>query len=366
MSSSIGENIKVSIFGQSHSAAIGAVIDGLPAGFRVDLEKVRAFMARRAPGRAAYATARQEADEPIVLSGLVDGKTCGAPLAAIIQNGDVRSKDYAMLKDIPRPGHADFTAHIRYGGYQDVRGGGHFSGRLTAPLCFAGAICLQMLEERGVQIGAHLYSIAGVSDTPFCPESVSAAELQTVRSRPFAVLDSAAGEAMQQKIAQAKEALDSVGGIIECAALGLPAGIGSPMFGGLENRLASALFGIPAVKGVEFGEGFGVATLRGSENNDPLFLEDGRVKTKTNHAGGILGGISTGMPLLFRLAFKPTPSIARPQQSISLSRMEPETLEITGRHDPCILPRAVPVVEAVTAIVLLDLLQDASALQPRD
>ncbi len=358
MSSQIGKNVIVSIFGQSHSAAIGAVIDGLPAGFTVDLKAVQAFLARRAPGKAAYATARREADLPIVLSGLADGKTCGAPLCAIIQNGDTRSRDYEKLRDVPRPGHADFTAQFRYGGHQDTRGGGHFSGRLTAPLCFAGAICLQMLEAQGIQIGAHIASIVGVADTPFDPVSVCAADLQAVRGKPFAVLDDAAGAAMQQEIAKAKAELDSVGGVIECAAIGLPAGIGDPMFGGLENRLAAALFGIPAVKGLEFGAGFSVAGMRGSQNNDPFYL-DGSVKTRTNHAGGILGGISTGMPLLFRLAVKPTPSIAQPQDSISFSANAPELLEIAGRHDPCILPRAVPVVEAVSAIVLLDLLMDA-------
>lgn len=356
MSSHIGKNITVSIFGQSHSQAIGAVIDGLPAGFAVDMGKVRAFMARRAPGRAAYATARKEADEPILLSGLADGKTCGAPLAMLIQNGDTRSKDYEQLRDIPRPGHADYTANLRYGGFQDVRGGGHFSGRLTAPLCFAGAICLQMLEQRGIFIGAHIASIAGVADTPFCPTQIRPEELRSVSAKPFAVISDAAGAAMQEKIAAAKADLDSVGGIIECAAIGFPAGVGDPMFDGLENRLAAALFGIPAVKGLEFGAGFAAAQMLGSQNNDPFFFEGDRILTKTNHAGGILGGISTGMPLLFRLAFKPTPSIARAQDSVSLSQGEPRKLEITGRHDPCIVPRAVPVVEAVAAIVLLDAL----------
>lgn len=359
MSSHIGKNITVSIFGQSHSQAIGAVIDGLPAGFAVDMEKVRAFMARRAPGRAAYATARKEADEPILLSGLADGKTCGASLAMLIQNGDTRSKDYEQLRDIPRPGHADYTANLRYGGFQDVRGGGHFSGRLTAPLCFAGAICLQMLEQRGIFIGAHIASIAGVADTPFCPTQICPEELRAVSSKPFAVISDDAGAAMQEKIAAAKADLDSVGGIIECAAIGFPAGVGDPMFDGLENRLAAALFGIPAVKGLEFGAGFAAAQMLGSQNNDPFFFEGDRVLTKTNHAGGILGGISTGMPLLFRLAFKPTPSIARAQDSVSLSQGEPRKLEITGRHDPCIVPRAVPVVEAVAAIVLLDALLGA-------
>lgn len=359
MSSQIGKNITVSIFGQSHSQAIGAVIDGLPAGFAVDMEKVRAFLARRAPGRAAYATARREADKPIILSGLADGKTCGAPLAMLIGNGDTRSKDYEKLRDIPRPGHADYTANLRYGGFQDVRGGGHFSGRLTAPLCFAGAICLQMLEQRGVFVGAHIASVAGISDAPFDPMHVCLEELRAVSSKPFAVIDDAAGAAMQEKIAQAKADLDSVGGTIECAAVGFPAGVGDPMFDGLENRLAAALFGIPAVKGLEFGAGFAAAEMRGSQNNDPFFLEGDRVLTKTNHAGGILGGISTGMPLLFRLAFKPTPSIAKAQDSVSLSRKKPEKLEITGRHDPCIVPRAVPVVEAAAAIVLLDALLGA-------
>ena len=356
MSSSIGEKIHVTVFGQSHSAAIGVVVDGLPPGFAVDLKKVQAFLSRRAPGGAPYATARKEADEPQVLSGLVEGRTCGAPLCAIIPNKDARSKDYSRLKDVPRPGHADYTAEVRYRGFQDFRGGGHFSGRLTAPLCFAGAVCLQMLEERGVYIGAHISSIAGVSDTAFSQTDVCPADLAALHQKPFATLDNAAGLAMQQKIAEAKANLDSVGGVIECAAAGFPPGIGDPMFGGLENRLAAALFGIPAAKGLEFGAGFAAAEMLGSENNDPFYLEGGAVKTKTNHAGGILGGISTGMPLLFRLVFKPTPSIAQPQESISLSQGKPEKLEIAGRHDPCILPRAVPVVEAVTAIVLLDML----------
>lgn len=356
MASYLGEHIHVSVFGQSHSPAIGVVVDGLPAGERVDMEELGRFLKRRAPGQNATSTPRKEADLPQFLSGLVDDVTCGAPLAALIENTNTRSQDYAQLRDKPRPGHADFTAQVKYGGFQDVAGGGHFSGRLTAPLCIAGGICLQILKRRGIEVAAHIASIAGEADRPFDPMGESVETLDALKRVPFPVMDEKAGERMRKAILQAKEEGDSVGGIVECLVTGVPAGLGEPMFGGMENRLAAALFGIPAVKGVEFGAGFGVATMRGSENNDPFTVKDGKVVTETNHAGGILGGITNGMPLVFRLAVKPTPSIAKQQQTVSLSKKQVEELVVTGRHDPCIVPRAVPVVEAVTALVLTDLL----------
>lgn len=361
MSSYLGRNLHVSVFGQSHSPAIGVCVDGLPAGERVDPEELQSFLKRRAPGQTATSTPRKEADEARILCGLVDGVTCGAPLAAVIENTNTRSQDYARLRDVPRPGHADYTAQARYGGFQDVAGGGHFSGRLTAPLCIAGGIALQILARRGIQVSAHIQSIGEIEDRPFDSMGEQAEILDRLKAAPFPVLDEKAGERMRAAILQARSERDSVGGVVECIAQGLPAGLGDPMFGGMEGRLAAALFGVPAVKGVEFGAGFGAARMRGSEHNDPFALREGRVVTKTNHAGGILGGITTGMPILLRAAFKPTPSIAMEQDSVSLSRMEAEKLVVTGRHDPCIVPRAVPVVEAVTALVLLDALLDPPA-----
>ena len=355
MSSTYGENLKLSIFGQSHGAAIGMTLDGIPAGLTVDLEELQAFLNRRAPGQNDYSTPRKEEDRPEFLSGVLNGFTCGAPIAAIIRNTNTRSGDYANLKDCPRPGHADYTAQIKYGGFQDPAGGGHFSGRLTAPLCVAGGLCKQWLAARGIRVGAHIAAIAGIPDTPFDP---MAPQLNRVGT-DFPVLDIDAGEQMRRVVAEARMAQDSLGGIIECAVTGLPAGLGEPMFGGVEGRIAQIVYGIPAVKGVEFGLGFEAANLRGSQNNDPFRMEDGKVITATNHCGGILGGITNGMPLLFRAAIKPTPSISQVQQSVSLSRGENQDLIVKGRHDPCIVPRAVPVVEAAAAIAVFDLLLDA-------
>ena len=356
MSSLFGENVKVSVFGESHGAAIGVVIDGLPAGEPVDMGAVGRFMERRAPGRNAQSTARKEADCPEVLSGLLNGHTCGTPLCAIIRNGDKRSQDYARMANIPRPGHADFTAELKYHGFQSRAGGGHFSGRLTAPLVFAGAVCSQVLARRGVTVGAHVRSIGGVEDAPFDPVSITAEELKAVSARPFPVVNDASAKPMCDEIEAVRLEGDSVGGIIECAAVGFPGGIGEPMFDGIENQLAKALFGIPAVKGVEFGAGFASARLRGSQCNDPFAVADGRVVTTTNHHGGILGGISSGMPIVFRVAIKPTPSIAKPQRSVDLASMASAELIVQGRHDPCIVVRAVPVVEAVASVMFLDLL----------
>ncbi len=361
MSAYRGNHLTVSIFGQSHAAAIGASIDGLPAGERVDLEALSAFLRRRAPGRDAVSTPRREADAPKVLCGLVDGVTCGAPLAAVIENTNTRSRDYDALRDVPRPGHADYTAQVKYGGFQDAAGGGQFSGRLTAPLCVAGGIALQILERRGVEIAAHIRSVGDEEDRPFDPMGEEKPVLDALRAAPFPVLDEKAGERMRKLILTAKAEGDSVGGVVECIAQNVPAGMGGPLFEGMEGRLAFALFGIPAVKGVEFGAGFRAARLRGSENNDPYTLRDGRVTAAGNRSGGILGGITSGMPLVFRAAFKPTPSIAKEQDSVSLSRLEPVKLSVPGRHDPCVVPRAAPVVEAAAAIVLLDAFLDAPA-----
>ena len=348
MSSTYGENLHLTIFGQSHSPAIGMTLEGIPAGEQIDFEALQRFMERRAPGRNAYSTARKEADAPEFLSGLRGDTTCGVPLTAIIRNGDTRSKDYAPFSAVPRPGHADYTANVKYFGHQDYAGGGHFSGRLTAPLCIAGGVCLQILQRHGIEVISRIKAIGDVEDPS--PLTASTAE------KAFPTVDEAAGEAMQAAIAQAKAQGDSLGGVIECAVLGLPAGLGDPRFGGMENRIAGIVFGIPAVKGIEFGAGFEAARLRGSQNNDSYTVKDGRVETRSNHCGGILGGITNGMPLVFRAAIKPTPSIAMEQDSVNLETLEEEKLRVGGRHDPCIVPRAVPVIEAAAAIAVYDAL----------
>lgn len=352
MSSTYGEKLKLSIFGQSHGPAIGMTLDGIPAGLPVDFDKLQEFLSRRAPGKNSHSTPRKEADKPEFLSGIVNGYTCGAPIAAVIHNNNTRSGDYENLKDCPRPGHADYTAQIKYGGYQDVAGGGHFSGRLTAPLCIAGGLCKQWLETKGIRIAAHIVAIGGVVDEDVYLDWVNP-DLDSI-DKDFPVINPESGRKMLEAIAQAKTDGDSVGGLIECIVTGLPAGIGDPMFGGMESRIAQIIYGIPAVKGLNFGSGFTGSYMRGSENNDGYCIHDGKVVTLTNNAGGILGGITTGMPLVFEVAVKPTPSISRPQQSISLSEMETKLLEVKGRHDPCIVPRAVPVVEAAAAIAIFD------------
>ncbi len=350
MSSCFGAKLKISIFGQSHGEAIGVVIDGFPAGFKIDRDKLGEFMARRAPG-GALATPRKEADAVRFISGVVDGITCGAPICAIIENTNTRSGDYANLKNCPRPAHADLTARIKYGTSADFAGGGHFSGRLTAPLCIAGGLCKQYLEERGIYIGAHISSVGNIEDIRFKDMELTPDMLLT---DGFAVYDSAAKAAMQELITAVKSEGDSVGGTVECAVLGLPAGIGEPMFDGLESNIAKAVFGIPAVKGIEFGSGFEGTRLKGSENNDAFRFENGAVLTEANNHGGILGGISSGMPILLKVAIKPTPSIAKEQDSVNLETGESVKLKIQGRHDPCIVPRAVPCVEAATAVAICD------------
>lgn len=371
MSSSFGKNIRITIFGQSHSKAIGMTMEGLPAGIKIDMQRLQKFLDRRAPGRNPYSTARKEADVPDFVSGLKDDVTCGAPVTALIYNTDTRSKDYSNLAVVPRPGHADYTAHVKYGSAHDIAGGGHFSGRLTAPLCIAGGICMQILEERGIIIAARVTAAEKIKDETtieeiageYSKESLLKIKEKLAEKR-FPVWDDSKEEEMINRILEAKESGDSVGGVVECAVFGLPAGIGEPMFDGMENRISQAVFGIPAVKGIEFGSGFGAASLLGSENNDEFDIKDGKVVTKTNHCGGILGGITTGMPLVFRVAVKPTPSIAKEQNSINLETMQPEKLQIKGRHDPCIAARAVPCVEAAAAAAVYDELLSACKNQP--
>ena len=361
MSSTIGDTLRLTLFGRSHGPVIGMTLAGIPAGKALSPAALQAFLDRRAPGRSPLSTARREADVPRFLSGLNGGVTTGEDITAVIENTDVRSADYEILSAVPRPGHADYTAYVKYGRIEP--GGGPFSGRMTAALCIAGGICLQLLGQAGISVLSRIRSIGPVNDRGQL--------LSSTADKPFPVVDEAQGEAMAQAILEAKAAGDSLGGVIECRILGVPAGVGGPLFDGLESRLSAAVFGIrdaiaknvelpalfaiPAVKGVDFGSGFDAARLRGSENNDPFVLDDnGKIVTETNHCGGILGGISTGMCIDFRVAIKPTPSIALPQRSVDLKKMQPVTLQVSGRHDPCIVPRAVPCVEAAAAFAIYD------------
>lgn len=352
MSSVFGENLKLSIFGQSHGAAMGMVLDGIPAGLAVDTALLQQFLNRRRPGTGPLSTSRQEADEPHFLSGIVDGFTCGAPIAATVENANARTGDYAALADTPRPGHADYPAHVKFGGFQDLRGGGHFSGRTTAPLCIAGGLCLQWLEQLDIRIGAHIIGIGGESAPRFDPLQPELGRIGQI----FPTLSADAADHFRACILRAAEKGDSVGGRIECAVTGLPIGLGEPMFGGVENRISQAVFAIPAVKSIAFGDGVALASACGSAANDPYCIQNGRICTATNHCGGILGGLTTSMPLIFDVAVKPTPSVSLPQQTVSLSRMEETTLRISGRHDPCIVPRAVAAVEAAAAVAVFDLI----------
>lgn len=355
MSNHFGNVLRLTIFGKSHAPAVGMTLEGFPVGFTPDFDALQRFLNRRAPGQGSYTTARQEADEPEFLSGLVGGHTCGAPITAIIHNTDARSQDYVNLSDVPRPSHADYPARMKYGESVDLRGGGAFSGRMTAPLCIAGGLCLQWLATKKIAVGAHILQIGAAKDTAFDP----LAPQLPVPAALLCVLNTAVQSRMLAEINAAREAGDSIGGMIECAAVGLPVGCGEPMFDGLENRLAQALFAIPAVKGVDFGSGFACAAMRGSAHNDPYYYDESNaVRTRTNHAGGILGGISTGMPIILRVAFKPTPSIALPQESIRFSGGSTE-LSLKGRHDACIVPRAVPCVEAAAALAITDAILEA-------
>lgn len=352
MISRYGEHLKLTIFGTSHGPEIGMSLEGIPTGLPVDTEQLQTFLHRRAPGMNVWSTARKEADIPHFQSGLTDGATNGDLIRAVINNENVHKADYDDLKHIPRPGHADFTAWMKYGLDFDMSGGGPFSGRMTAPLCIAGGLCKQWLEKIGIRIGAHIAWINDIDDNRFDPVSPA---LDSVE-KDFPVLNKSCGEQMQEAIAEAKRQGDSLGGIIECAVTGLPMGIGGPMFDGVESKIACAMYGIPAVKGVDFGLGFAHIYHPGSQSNDAYEIINGRIYTKTNHCGGVLGGITNGMPVVFRVAFKPTPSIAKPQQSVNMKTMEEVPLKIKGRHDPCIVPRAVPVVEAAAAIAVYDMI----------
>lgn len=363
MSTCYGKNLKISIYGGSHDDCIGIRAEGLPKGFRVNKSELAAFLARRAPGNNAFSTPRKEADHPIFLSGVNEDDTTltltGESFHAVIKNTSQRSSDYSSTAFIPRPSHADLAARMKYGEDVDLRGGGHFSGRLTAPLCIVGGICLQYLKSKEISIGAHLYSVGNAHDTPFDLCSVNREQLDLLNTRSdFPVLDLDAGERMKSVILEARSDGDSVGGIIECAVLGLPAGLGEHIFDGVENRISGIVFGIPAVKGIEFGNGFECASMRGSQNNDPIVTDGTSILTATNNCGGILGGMTNGMPLVFRAAMKPTPSIFKEQDSVDMSTMTPVKLSIKGRHDPCVAVRAVPVFEAAAAIAVCDMLFD--------
>ena len=362
MATTYGKNLKITIYGGSHDPEIGVIAEGLPSGFTVDTAALERFMQRRAPGRDAFSTTRREPDAPVFLSGLEGGKLNGETLKAVIYNKNQHSSDYNSLKSIPRPSHADFAARSKYGDSVDLRGGGHFSGRLTAPLCIVGGICLQYLNSLGIYVGAHAYSIGDVKDTPFDMVSLDRETLSRPALSDYPILSDEAKERMLSEIELAREDCDSVGGVVECGIIGVPAGLGEHMFDGVENRIAQIVFGIPAVKGIEFGRGFESATLRGSENNDPFYTDGKKIYTKTNNAGGILGGMSCGMPIVFRAALKPTPSIYKEQDSVDMLSMTNTRLSISGRHDPCIVLRAVPVFEAAAAIAITDMLLDGSNL----
>jgi len=358
MENTYGLNLKLKIYGGSHDEKIGMTLSGIPAGESIDFDELYAFMARRAPGKDAFSTKRKEPDEPVFLSGFDGNITNGEVIEAVIYNKNQNSGDYSSLYDIPRPSHADFAARMKYGDKVDLRGGGHFSGRLTAPMCIAGGICLQILARKNIHIAAHIASIENICDDGFDMAHVSLSDFESLREHHFPTIIKIAGDAMREEIEKARLDGDSVGGVVECAAIGLPAGLGEHMFCGVEGRISSIVFGIPAVKGIEFGLGFGSSALTGSQNNDAFETDGKKIYTKTNNCGGILGGMTDGMPLIFRAAMKPTPSIAKEQDSVSLSRMENVKLSIGGRHDPCVVPRAVPVFEAAAAIAILDMMLD--------
>lgn len=358
MSNVYGRSIKVSIFGESHGTGIGVIIDGLEPGLEIDMEEVNRQMARRAPGQK-LGTTRKEPDQVEILSGIRNGVTCGTPICGVIFNKNTRSQDYEKTKLLLRPSHADYTGHVKYKGFEDFRGGGHFSGRITAPLVFAGALCRQALEKKGVVVGSHIVKLHDIEEPAFTLEDIKADTLNKLATQQVPVLVSDNGEQIAQCIENARSELNSVGGIVETAVMGVPAGLGDPFFDSMESRLAQILFSVPAVKGVSFGCGEEFASMTGAQANDAYTVEDGQVRTVTNNNGGILGGITNGMPITFKTVIKPTPSISRPQQTVNLDTMEPETLEIVGRHDPCIIPRAIPVLEAAAMIAVYDAWKEA-------
>ncbi|WP_297635467.1 chorismate synthase [uncultured Clostridium sp.] len=356
MSGIWGNNFKLSIFGESHGKGIGITIDGLQAGFPINLKEVDFHMKRRAPGKSPLSTARNEGDEVEILSGFFEGKTTGTPLCGIIRNKDNRSKDYSKLKKVMRPGHADYTGSVKYNGFNDYRGGGHFSGRITAPIVFAGSIARQILESKGIKIISHVKSIGNIEDEYFNPLGIENGE--ELLNEELPLLNKELEPKMREEILNAKKEGDSVGGIIEGMILGVEPGLGDPFFHSVESRLSSLLFSVPAVKGVEFGCGFNMAKLKGSQANDSMYYEDGEVKCRTNNNGGILGGITNGMPIIFRVVIKPTASIIQKQETVDIESKENTELVIEGRHDPCIVQRAIPVVESMAAIGILDLMKE--------
>lgn len=356
MSSIWGNKIKVSIFGESHSEAIGCVVDGFPAGIKINKDKLLSFMARRSSKGGSDETPRIEKDYPNVLCGIVDDITCGTPITCVINNTNTKSSDYNGLRITPRPSHADYSGTIRYGGFNDIRGGGHFSGRLTAPLTFAGGLCKQLLETKNIRIYARIKSIGNICDLPLDYVNIDEEEFKKVATKPFPCIDDEIAEKMKEHIQKAREEKDSVGGVIECVVLGIESGIGNPFFDSIESTISSVLFSVPAVKGIEFGSGFDITKMTGSQANDSFVVKDGKIMTETNHNGGINGGISNGMPIVLSVAIKPTPSIGKLQNTADISKMENTTLEIKGRHDPCIVKRAVPCIEAGVAVAISNLL----------
>ena len=349
-----GTNLKLNIYGGSHDEKIGMTLSGIPAGHAIDFDELYAFMARRAPGKDPYSTKRRESDQPVFLSGFDGNVTNGEVIEAVIYNQNQRSGDYSSLRDTPRPSHADFAALKKYGEGVDLRGGGHFSGRLTAPMCIAGGICLQILQEQNIYVSAHISSVGDINDDSFDAVDLSLDDMISLHKKDFSVINDDRGQLMKDAIENARKNADSIGGVVECAAIGLPVGLGEHMFLGMEGRISSIVFSIPAVKGIEFGLGFGSSRLLGSQNNDPFVTDGKQIRTKTNNSGGILGGMTNGMPLIFRAAVKPTPSIGIEQDSVSLSKMENVKMTVGGRHDPCIVPRSVPIFEAALAIALMD------------
>ncbi len=356
MSGNWGKKINVSIFGESHGEAIGCVINGIPAGTKIDMDKIKKDMERRAPGRDKLSTTRKEGDEPIILSGVFNGVATGTPISMMIKNGDTKSKDYSKVKDIVRPSHGDYPGFVKYKGFNDYRGGGHFSGRITAPLVFAGSLAKLVLEEKGIFVGAHIKKIGSVKDDIFDTLNISEEIFSTIKANELPVINKNIINDIKEDVLKYKSKEDSIGGIIECGAIGLEAGIGDPFFDSLESTIAHLAFSVPAVKGIEFGLGFDFGESCGSKVNDEYWVENGKVKTLSNNNGGIIGGISNGMPVIFSVAIKPTPSISKTQKSVNIKTMENENIAIVGRHDPCIVQRAVVVIEAITALAIVELL----------
>lgn len=357
MSSVWTNNLKISIFGESHGRSIGAVIDNFPAGEKIDFKEILRELKRRSPGNYSFSTSRKEEDIPEILSGISNGFTTGAPICAIINNKNCNSKDYKNILEKLRPGHADYTANMRYNGFNDSNGGGHLSGRLTAPLVFCGALCKQILKKRGVLVGAHISSIGKINDDRFSYKLEENLLNKLSKSEGLILINEALHSDFYNEIMFYKNDGDSVGGTVECAIAGVPAGIGDPIFYGVENVISSLVFSIPGIKGIEFGNGFDCSKISGSENNDEFFIEKSNILTKTNNHGGILGGITSGMPIIFRVAVKPTPSIKKKQSTVNIRNLKSESISVLGRHDPCIVPRVVPCVEAVAAIAIFDLMK---------